>query len=105
MLAQKAAPIDSSGRGQESSPSATPSRAGFWQRLASRVSSWFEIPYGYEDESGFHYGQEPVPSPFAAQSNSTPKVFTDRACDAMLSPAPVGSRTAETPATERNLMV
>jgi len=74
---------------------------GFWQRFAARMRSWFEIPYGYEDETGFHYGHEPVPHHLAAQS-AAPKVFTDRACDAMMSPSPIEPQAAEAPIAERH---
>ena len=67
----------------EAPRSVKPSQDMPWRRFISRVRSWFEIPFGYEDENGFHYGHEPAPRP-------TPRaeVLTDRACDAMLSPAP-----------------
>jgi hypothetical protein len=81
-----------------------PLPASFWQRLATRVRSWFEIPFGYEDEDGFHYGHEPVPHSNAARSTA-PKVFTDRACDAMLSPSPVPPPTAESPVENPRLTV
>lgn len=30
---------------------------GLFQRFCDRVQSWFEVPYGFEDETGFHYGR------------------------------------------------
>lgn len=57
--------------------------AGFWSRLTARVRAWFEVPLGYEDESGFHYGSQPAPitTPrFAAEATSfRARVLTDRA--------------------------
>lgn len=32
-------------------------RHGLFQRFCDRVQSWFEIPYGFQDELGFHYGR------------------------------------------------
>lgn len=81
---------------------ATPPQSGIWQRFTVRVRSWFEIPYGYEDEYGFHYGHEPVPAPVAARLAKARRVFTDRACDAMLSPSPVPPSPAEAPVEERH---
>ncbi len=102
---RKPARVIDSRRGYESSASAAVSPPSFWERLAARVRSWFEIPYGYEDANGFHYGHEPVPRNFAAQSGIAAKVLTDRACDAMLSPSPAPPPTVETPAEERRLKV
>lgn len=59
---------------------ATPVAAGFWQRFKTRIRSWFEVPFGYQDENGFHYGVQPAP-----------QVFTDRACDVMTYPTAVAS--------------
>lgn len=59
-----------------------PATTGFWSRLAMRVRSWFEVPLGYEDESGFHYGVQPAPQAprFAAEATSfRARVLTDRA--------------------------
>jgi len=63
--------------------------SGLWSRVIARLRSWFEIPFGYEDEKGFHYGFEPVPVKAAAQTAIQPKVFTDRASDVIPSPCPV----------------
>lgn len=57
-------------------------------RLLSWLRSRFAIPYGYEDERGFHYGVEPTPSG-RAEKSETPKVFTDRASHVIPSPCPV----------------
>jgi hypothetical protein len=53
--------------------------SGFWGRLAARVRSWFEIPFGYEDETGFHYGPAPTPEWAKKTSSAAPPVLTDRA--------------------------
>jgi hypothetical protein len=60
--------------------------SGFWGRLAARVRSWFEVPYGYEDETGFHYGPAPTPE-WAKKLNSVGlPVLTDRAAHAIRYP-------------------
>jgi hypothetical protein len=41
--------------------SAPQREAGFWSRALNRVRSWFQIPEGYQDETGFHYGIQPPP--------------------------------------------
>lgn len=65
-----------------------------FDRLFARLRSWFEIPFGYEDATGFHYGHEPVPTPATPWSNAAGNVLTDRACDAMLTPGPQSATTA-----------
>lgn len=57
--------------------------------LLARLRSWWEIPFGYENESGFHYGLEPVSAHRQSWSSAAATLLTDRACDAMLSPSPV----------------
>lgn len=65
-------------RWETETPAAT-AATGFWGRLAARVRSWFEVPYGYEDETGFHYGRAPTPE-WAKKSNcAVLPVLTDRA--------------------------
>jgi hypothetical protein len=62
----------------DGTPSA-PVPVSFWSQFTARVRSWFEVPFGYEDESGFHYGQQPAPK-FASESvSSRARVLTDRA--------------------------
>lgn len=57
----------------------TAARDGFWARLTASLRGWFEVPFGYEDEQGFHYGQQPTPK-FAAEGASfRARVLTDRA--------------------------
>jgi len=83
--------------GHEPTPSAssdTDSRVGF----IARLRAWFEIPFGYEDRNGFHYGHEPVSARHPSWSSAASKILTDRACDAMRSPLPV--RLSETYFTE-----
>jgi len=60
-----------------------------WHRLTTWLRSWFEIPYGYEDEKGFHYGAEPAPAKAVTRAATQPKVFTDRASDVIPSACPV----------------
>ena len=60
----------------EAAGDATPVAVNFWQRFVARIRSWFEVPYGYQDENGFHYGPQPAPPG-----------FTDRASEAMTYPA------------------
>ena len=67
---------------------ASPQRS-LWHRFVSWLRSRFEIPYGYEDERGFHYGIEPAPGARAERTTDSPKVFTDRASDVIPSPCPV----------------
>lgn len=51
----------------------------FWGQFTARIRAWFEVPFGYEDESGFHYGQQPAPK-FASEAvSSRARVLTDRA--------------------------
>jgi hypothetical protein len=61
--------------------------------VAARMRTWFEIPYGYQDETGFHYGQPPRPPVTPA------KVLTDQASNALLCPA-TGVSAAETAPTK-----
>lgn len=65
------------------------SPVGFWNRCIAWVRSWFEIPYGYEDEKGFHYGVEPVRAKPSPKLSASQKVNTDRASDVIPSPCPV----------------
>jgi hypothetical protein len=67
----------------------SPSQRSFWHRVVSWLQSRFEVPYGYEDERGFHYGVEPAPNARLEQTPNEPKVFTDRASDVIPSPCPV----------------
>src|SRR5436190_11617072 len=73
----------------------------FWQRLVTRLRSWFKIPYGYEDQNGFHYGLETMPPQLTAGTAAARKVYTDRACHAMLSPSPIGLQAVEAPRLSR----
>lgn len=70
-------------------------------RTWAKVCSWFEIPFGYEDETGFHYGHEPVPFMAAVTPPMFRDVFTDRACDSAMFMAATSSETAPAPAPER----
>lgn len=70
-------------------------KPSLWHRLVNRLRSWFEIPYGYQDENGFHYGVEPVPAGQAAQTNAVRRVFTDRATHVIPTPCPVSLAHAE----------
>ena len=93
------------GPSQDPAATAIPPPTRFWRRLARRVRSCLEIPYGYEDESGFHLGEEPVPPDIAAKLADSRRLLTDRACDAMPSPSPVSDPSFETPAKERGRTV
>ena len=37
----------------------TVSHSSPWRKLGEKVRNLFEIPRGYQDETGFHYGQQP----------------------------------------------
>jgi len=69
--------------------------AGLWHQFSARVRSWFEVPYGYEDENGFHFGDQPVP--LWAKGATGQRVATDRACDVMTYPAAIGEVIESTP--------
>lgn len=85
---------------QQSSPvielSHAPRPNGLWLRFLARLRSWFEIPFGYEDEKGFHYGIEPAPAKPMAQTITPGKVHTDRASDVIPSPCPVSLTDVDT---------
>jgi hypothetical protein len=66
------------------------------------MRSWFEIPYGYEDEKGFHYGPEPLPAKLAARKKVSQKVHTDRASDVIPSACPVSLSDVETAVEDRH---
>lgn len=69
-------------------------------RAWARVRSWFEIPFGYEDETGFHYGHEPAPVKAATTPSTFREVFTDRACDSAMFMAATSSETSPVPVSE-----
>jgi len=56
---------------------------GLWLRWVARVRSWFEIPYGYEDERGFHYGKPPALNRIDQAQLAGNQILTDRATEAM----------------------
>ena len=63
-------------------PESIAPRAKVWSQLTARIRSWFEVPYGYEDESGFHYGVQPGPTAPRLATEATSiraRVLTDRA--------------------------
>lgn len=70
-------------------------------RLWAQVKSWFEIPFGYEDETGFHYGHEPMPVKASTPRAPFREVFTDRACDSAAFMAATSSEAAPAPAPEQ----
>ena len=90
---------------QQSSPVIEFSHAsrptGLWPRLLARLRSWFEIPFGYEDEKGFHYGIEPIPAKPMAQTTTPGKVHTDRASDVIPSPCPISLADEDTTVKDR----
>lgn len=71
------------------SPVQSARRRGFWAWLTAP----FEIPFGYEDESGFHYGHPPQPQRNEWSSPARPLLHTDRAEFAMRHPlnAPIAA--------------
>ena len=76
--------IEPSRRGQKATASA--GTTSWWRGIADRFLSCFSIPFGYEDENGFHYGHQPNPEErMATQASSESRqMFTERACDAMV---------------------
>jgi hypothetical protein len=49
------------------------------ERVSTRILSWFSVPEGYEDETGFHYGPQPKPTWMTATTSPEARqVFTDR---------------------------
>ncbi len=76
---------------------AAETHANSWTHVWAKVRSWFEIPFGYEDETGFHYGHEPVPMTATATPSTFREVFTDRACDTAMFMAATSTETS--PAT------
>jgi hypothetical protein len=70
---------------------------GVWGWLSQRVRSWFEPPFGYQDETGFHYGNPPEPHRNASPLSSRPAIATDRASDVMSYPLPVSDLPADVP--------
>lgn len=44
------------------SPDAVRLANGRWQAFIERVRGVFQVPVGYEDETGFHYGIRPISS-------------------------------------------
>lgn len=77
---------------------AAETRANSWTQAWAKVRSWFEIPYGYEDDTGFHYGEEPVTC--RSDANALREVFTDRACDTAMFMAATTTETSPAPAPE-----
>ena len=68
-------------------------------RAWARVRSWFEIPFGYEDDTGFHYGHKPATC--RSDANALREAFTDRACDTAMFMAATSSETSPAPAPEQ----
>jgi hypothetical protein len=60
-------------------PVAASAPVGFWSQLTARVRAWFEVPFGYQDEQGFHYGQQTAPKLATEANSSRARVLTDRA--------------------------
>jgi hypothetical protein len=77
---QASSRLASSSRANDPIPSAA-TQAGFWARFIARLRSWFEVPLGYEDATGFHYGAQSAPTPpLETETNSVrAQVLTDRA--------------------------
>jgi hypothetical protein len=79
---------------------AAEAHANSWTQAWAKVRSWFKIPYGYEDETGFHYGHEPAPVTATATPSTLREVFTDRACDSAMFMAATATETSPAPAPE-----
>jgi hypothetical protein len=82
--------------------SAPPREGGFWSRYLNRVRSWFQIPYGYQDETGFHYGIQPPPQQVRPETTFRPGQTNDCAGHAMKHPVAIPLEvqpvaTSETP--------
>lgn len=60
-------------------------RARFWAGFTARLRSWLEVPLGYEDDTGFHYGTQsaPIPPPATETTSVRAQVLTDRADQAI----------------------
>lgn len=69
-------------------------RGNFLQRVWATISSWFEIPLGYEDETGFHYGHEPTPVQASTKPSTFREDFTDRAHDTAMFMAATSTDTS-----------
>lgn len=55
------------------------------ERLSTRILAWFQIPEGYQDENGFHYGIQPKPARLTASDlHQSRQISTDRAEDAII---------------------
>lgn len=76
-------------------------RGSFLQQTWAKVISWFDIPFGYEDETGFHYGHEPVPVQASPPRSALREVFTDRVCDTAAFMTATSSETSPAPAPKQ----
>lgn len=90
------------------SPPQSPARGvsapiSLWGRLRTHLNSWFEVPEGYQDETGFHYGIQPKPAQFSPPTMAASRgVFTDRACDAIVYASAKSPKPAEAPSAQRH---
>jgi hypothetical protein len=94
-------------QGAAAASSAAPT--GFLRRLSARLVSWFTIPYGYEDETGFHYGHEPRPARLTVASvpigPESWHLLTDRASEAIRYASALAPAPEETAAENRRVSV
>jgi len=71
----------------EVSAGASNRKPGLLARVLQRIRSWFEVPFGYQDGAGFHYGREPRPQK-SVSGAPLPKL-TDRRHEAMQHPVSI----------------
>jgi len=89
---------DSSQREPTGSPPDGTSRISLIERVSTRIISWFNIPEGYQDENGFHYGPQPKPAWMTASAATTARhLFTDRASDAISYASAAAPQVRSTP--------
>ncbi len=79
--AQPSARAEGSPQATDSTPPVT-APTGIWSRFTAFIRAWFEVRFGYEDESGFHYGSQAAPAKARLATEAASlraRVLTDRA--------------------------